>query len=338
MLKALDSIWTQLTTEQPNAEYDHLDTWSVREILVAMNAADKLVPDLVASAIPQITRAVEVVVQRLRDGGRLFYAGAGTSGRLGVLDAAECPPTFNTPPDLVQAVIAGGSKAMFEAVEEAEDHWDFAEDDLRRRGFSAKDVLIGITASGRTPYVLGAISYARGIGAFTISISCNTPAMVSQYADLPIEVPTGNEIVMGSTRLKAGTAQKLVLNMISTATMVRLGKVYRNLMVDLRATNEKLVERSKRIIMLATGVSYERAEELLAKSDGQVKVAILMAAGQVDRASAEALLERSRGFLRTALEGLAQLDSPRMDSAQMDGAQSSPVDLADHPEGNGHEV
>lgn len=225
-----------------------------------MNNADKTVPDVVASAIPQITQAVETIVQRLRDGGRLFYAGAGTSGRLGVLDAAECPPTFNTPPDLVQAVIAGGSKAMFEAVEEAEDHWEFAEDDLRQRGFCAKDVLIGITASGRTPYVLGALSYARGLGAFTISLSCNTPSMVSQYADLPIEVPTGNEIVMGSTRLKAGSAQKLVLNMISTATMVRLGKVYRNLMVDLRATNEKLVERSKRIIMLAAGVSYEVAE------------------------------------------------------------------------------
>jgi N-acetylmuramic acid 6-phosphate etherase len=302
VLNPLDSIWTHLATEQPSAEYDSLDTWSVNDILTAMNEADKSVPHMVEAAIPQIARAVDLVVDRLRSGGRLFYAGAGTSGRLGVLDAAECSPTFNTPPELVQAVIAGGARAMFEAVEDAEDHREFAEEDLQQRGFEAKDVLVGITASGRTPYVIGALTYARRVGAATISLSCNADAVVSQYADVAIEVPTGTEVLMGSTRLKAGTAQKLVLNMISTATMVRLGKVYRNLMVDLRATNEKLVERSKRIIMFATGVSYGEAEELLNRADGQVKAAILMAAAGVEKSLAQTLLAEAGGFLRKALQ------------------------------------
>jgi N-acetylmuramic acid 6-phosphate etherase len=297
----LKSILANLHTEQPNPAYDNLDVSSTREILQMMNEAEKSVPEAVAKVLPDIERAVELTVRQLQSGGRLIYVGAGTSGRLGVLDASECPPTFNTPPTLVRALIAGGTQAVFESVEEAEDQPLAAAADLQGIGLTAKDVVVGIAASGRTPYVIGALEYANQVGAATIALSCNPNAVISSLATVAIEVDTGPEVLMGSTRLKAGTAQKQVLNMISTATMVRLGKVYRNLMVDLQCSNEKLLERSRRIIMLATGVSYDEAAKALEAAGGRVKTAILMIRKGIDRAAAEALLNEAGGFLRYAL-------------------------------------
>jgi N-acetylmuramic acid 6-phosphate etherase len=299
-LVGVPPIW-DLQTEQVHPKYDRLDISSTSEILQMMNEADHTVPAAVAKVIPEITRAVELIVDSLRQGGRLFYIGAGTSGRLGVLDAAECPPTFSTSPALVQGLIAGGHKAMFEAVEGAEDNAFSAQEDLAAVHLAAKDVVVGITASGRTPYVIGGLSYARTIGASTISISCNPGSKVSTYADVAIEVHTGPEVLSGSTRLKAGTAEKLVLNMLSTASMVRLGKAYRNLMVDLRVTNEKLLERAKRMVMVAAGVDYTTAERTLEEANGHVKTAILMARKGVDKTSADQMLAEANGFLRYAL-------------------------------------
>ncbi|CAM3779848.1 N-acetylmuramic acid 6-phosphate etherase [Alicyclobacillus pomorum] len=298
----LDVIWTELLTEQPNPDTPDLDSFSALDIVTKMNEFDRSVPDAVGKVLPTVAQAINCIVDKLKEGGRLFYVGAGTSGRLGILDAAECPPTFNTPPDLVQAVIAGGTGAIFQALEHAEDHPEFGAADLRDGGVCGADVVVGIAASGRTPYVIGALQYARSVGAATISLACNVNARVSQYADIAIEVNTGPEILMGSTRLKAGTAQKLVLNMLSTGTMIRLGKVYRNLMVDVKATNEKLVERSKRIIMLATGVPYDVAARALSDAEGHVKLAIIMLQKQVDKPTARSLLDRADGFLRKALQ------------------------------------
>lgn len=266
-----------------------------------MNEADKTVPLAVEKVLPVTRQAVDLIVERLQGGGRMLYVGAGTSGRLGILDAAECPPTFNTPPSLVHALIAGGHQAVFESVEEAEDQPSFAVEDLKQIGLSSADAVLGIAASGRTPYVVGALEYAKQMGAASIALTCNPNAIISRYADVAIEVDTGPEVLMGSTRLKAGTAQKLVLNMISTATMVRLGKAYHNLMVDLQCTNEKLVERSKRIIMLATDITYEQAAKALDAAGGRVKTAILMVQKGVDKVTAEALLQDADGFLRYAL-------------------------------------
>jgi N-acetylmuramic acid 6-phosphate etherase len=295
-------IWTRLQTEQASDRYKDLDLRPTLDILRLMNEADRDVPTAVEQVLPRIAEAVDLIVNRIRRGGRLIYVGAGTSGRLAVLDAAECPPTFNTPPHLVRAVMAGGKDAIFEAVEESEDRPDLAAADLKALALTPDDVVVGIAASGRTPYVLGGLRYAKTVGAARVAISCNPDALVSRFADVAIEVSTGPEVLMGSTRLKAGTAQKMVLNMISTATMVRLGKVYQNLMVDLRATNEKLVERSKRIIMLATGVDYDEAANLLTQADGHVKTAILMKEKGVSREQAEALLAAANGYLREALE------------------------------------
>jgi N-acetylmuramic acid 6-phosphate etherase len=241
------------------------------------------------------------VVEALRAGGRLVYLGAGTSGRLGVLDAAECPPTFGTSPELVIGLLAGGDEAMFHAVEGAEDSGERAVADLERIGFGAKDVLVGIAASGRTPYVIAGLGHARRFGAATVSIACNPGAEVSRAAQVSIELDNGPEVLTGSTRLKAGTSQKLVLNMISTAAMVRLGKVYGNLMVDVQPTNEKLVDRAVRIVAEATGCPEDEAQRALDASDGHAKTAIVMILRGVGAAEARERLARADGFVRRAI-------------------------------------
>lgn len=298
----LDAIWTELATEQQNPAFHQLDSYSAIEIVRHMNQLDQTVPLAIEQVLPAVAEAIERVVTQLSGGGRLFYIGAGTSGRLGVLDAAECPPTFNTPPELVQAVIAGGNSALFYAVENAEDNVNGGAVDLKDRQLSADDVVVGIAASGHTPYVVGALRYARNLGAATVAVTCNQGSKVGEIAEIAIEIPTGPEMLMGSTRLKAGTAQKLVLNMISTGAMIRLGKVYENLMVDLKATNKKLIERSKRIIMLATDVDYDEAAEQLAAANGHVKAAIVMIKKNVSLDMALRLLDTCDGFLRAALE------------------------------------
>jgi N-acetylmuramic acid 6-phosphate etherase len=299
-----DERMSKLTTETRNAQSMALDKMTVEEVIRLMNKEDATVPESIEKIIPSIVDLVDVVVEKLEKGGRLFYIGAGTSGRLGVLDAAECVPTFNTSPELVQGLIAGGEKALTIAVEGAEDSKELAINDLKARQLTAKDVVIGIAASGRTPYVIGGLDYAREVGAATGAISNNASAVISEYADFPIEVVTGPEVLTGSTRLKAGTAQKLVCNMISTATMVRLGKVYENLMVDVQATNIKLVDRSKRIIVEATGVTYEEAEKAFKQADGSVKLAItsLLTGSSVEEA--KAAIDNSGGRVREAIRQL----------------------------------
>lgn len=290
-----------LTTEAGNAATRDLDTMSVAEILTVMNTQDLLVPVAVGRVLPRIAQAVELAVEALRAGGRLVYLGAGTSGRLGVLDATECPPTFGTDPEQVLGILAGGRDALVRSAEGAEDDPALAVADLDRIGLASRDVLVGIAASGRTPYVLGGLDHARGIGCRTVSIACTTPALVSAHADVAIEVDTGPEVLTGSTRLKAGTAQKLVLNLVSTATMVRLGKVYGNLMVDVRPSNEKLRARALRIVVEATGCSTDQARSALAGAGGHAKTAIVMVLADVDAATARARLDAAGGFVRGAL-------------------------------------
>jgi N-acetylmuramic acid 6-phosphate etherase len=289
------------TTEARNPLTVELDQMTVAELLQVMNSEDRLVPDAIARAIPEIARAVDLVVKALHKGGRLVYLGAGTSGRLGVLDAAECPPTFGTNPELVVGLLAGGHKAMFHAVEGAEDSGDRAVADLQRIGFAPVDVLVGIAASGRTPYVIAGLAHARALGAATVSISCNPGAPVSREAQVAIELDNGPEVLTGSTRLKAGTSQKLVLNMISTAAMVRLGKVYGNLMVDVQPSNEKLVDRAIRIVAEATGCTEDEAQQALAASDGHAKTAIVMILREVGAVEARERLARADGFVRQAI-------------------------------------
>lgn len=289
------------TTETRNPLTLELDRMTVVELLQVMNNEDRKVPDAIAQAIPEIALAVDLVVDALRSGGRLVYLGAGTSGRLGVLDAAECPPTFGTPPELVVGLLAGGDEAMFHAVEGAEDSGERAVADLERIGFGAADVLVGIAASGRTPYAIAGLSHARRLGAATVSIACNPGATVSREAQVAIELDNGPEVLTGSTRLKAGTSQKLVLNMISTAAMVRLGKVYGNLMVDVQPTNEKLVDRAVRIVAEATGCREDEAQRALDASDGHAKTAIVMILRGVGAAEARERLARADGFVRRAI-------------------------------------
>lgn len=274
---------------------------SVTEFLEVMNAEDHRVADAVADQIPQIALAVDLVVAALRRGGRLIYTGAGTSGRLGVLDAAECPPTFGTDPGLVVGLLAGGQQAMFQAVEGAEDSAELGVADLVAIGLTADDAVVGIAASGRTPYVIGGLDHAREVGAATIAIACNPDAEVGRHADVLIEVDNGPEVLTGSTRLKAGTSQKLVLNMISTATMVRLGKVYGNLMVDVQPTNEKLVARAIGIIQAATGCDAEKAAQALAEAGNHAKTAIVAILCGIDAEAARARLAEADGFVRKAL-------------------------------------
>jgi N-acetylmuramic acid 6-phosphate etherase len=295
-------------TEGRHPASQGLDRLSTTDVLALMNAADSEVPAAVASQVPRIAKAVEAIAAKLRNGGHLVYIGAGTSGRLGVLDASECPPTFNVPKDLVQGIIAGGEAALSRATEASEDDAEAGARDLMDSGFAAGDVLIGIAASGRTPYVLGAVAKACKIGAVTCGISCTPNSELSRAVEFPIEPVVGPEILTGSTRLRAGTATKLVLNMISTAVMIRLGHVYGSLMVNVQPTNRKLEDRARRIIQQATGVSYDRAVTLLEAAGRSVRVAIVMEKRGVDRKEAERLLEAADGRISEALGGV---DQPR---------------------------
>lgn len=288
---------SRLQTENRNAKTMDLDLLSAGEILRIMNEEDLKTVAAVNKALPWIDKAVERIVKALNAGGRLIYVGAGTSGRIGVMDAVECVPTFSIT-DEVQAVIAGGNGAFVKAVEGAEDSMELAEEDLKRLRLCKEDVVCAIAASGRTPYCIGALKYARLMGAGRISIACNQKAALSSYAEIAIEVDAGPEILTGSTRLKAGTCQKMICNMLSTASMVGIGKVYGNLMVDMKATNQKLVERAKRIVMQSTGCSYERAEEVLEETHYSTKEAIVMLLTGSGRNQAARLLEKNQGFVR----------------------------------------
>ena len=291
-----------LLTEQRNPASERLDALPTEEILRVINSEDRKVAEAVAREIPAIAKAADAIAEALRRGGRLFYIGAGTSGRLGVLDAAECPPTFNVPPELVQGIIAGGERALARATEASEDDPATGARDLRERGFTVNDVLVGLAASGRTPYVLGAIAHARGLGALTIGISCTPHSELSRAVDIPIEPLAGPEIIAGSTRMKAGTATKLILNMLSTAAMIRLGHVFGNLMVNVQPKNQKLIDRARRIIAEAAGVEPTRAAELLEEAGGSVKRAILMARLGIGFEEAEARLKACGGRVSEALK------------------------------------
>ncbi len=293
----MDQEWTSLQTESWNQTIPDLGTLTSLEIVRIMNAADATVAPAVEAVLPEIAQAIDVTVERFREGGRLFYVGAGTSGRLGILDAAECPPTFNTPPEMVQAVIAGGTEAIFRAREGAEDNRVQAGADLEALGVEAGDVVVGISASGSTPYVMGALQWAKAHGVLAISVSCNPNPDVAPMSDITIAINTGPEVLMGSTRLKAGTAQKMVLNMLSTGSMVGLGKTYRNLMVDMRPTNRKLKARSVRIVALAADVGLDQARQLLEAGGGDTKVAIAMGLLGTTAQEARARLKSSGGQL-----------------------------------------
>ncbi|MFG2969236.1 N-acetylmuramic acid 6-phosphate etherase [Streptomyces sp. NPDC048288] len=290
-----------LTTEAFRPELAEIDTLATLDIARLMNGEDAGVAAAVALRLPEISAAIDGIAARMAQGGRLVYAGAGTAGRLGVLDASECPPTFNTGPGQVVGVIAGGPEAMVTSVEGAEDSAELARKDLDALGVGPGDSVVGISASGRTPYAIGAVAHARALGALTVGLSCNEGSALAAAAEHGIEVVVGPELLTGSTRLKAGTAQKLVLNMLSTITMIRLGKTYGNLMVDVRASNAKLRARSRRIVALATGASDEEIEEALGATGGEVKNAILVILAGVDGPLAARLLEESGGRLRAAL-------------------------------------
>ncbi|MEV5845923.1 N-acetylmuramic acid 6-phosphate etherase [Streptomyces sp. NPDC051985] len=290
-----------LTTEAFRPELAEIDTLPTLDIARLMNGEDAGVATAVARRLPEISAAIDGIAARMAQGGRLVYAGAGTAGRLGVLDASECPPTFNTGPGQVVGVIAGGPEAMVTSVEGAEDSAELARKDLDALGVGPGDSVVGISASGRTPYAIGAVAHARALGALTVGLSCNEGSALAAAAEHGIEVVVGPELLTGSTRLKAGTAQKLVLNMLSTITMIRLGKTYGNLMVDVRASNDKLRARSRRIVALATGASDEEIEEALGATGGEVKNAILVILAGVDGPLAARLLEESDGRLRAAL-------------------------------------
>lgn len=289
-----------LSTERRNQKTMMLDTLSIHEILCIMNEEDKEVSIAVQETLSSIEQAIEVVVAQLKQGGRLIYMGAGTSGRIAIMDAVECVPTFSTK-DEVMAIMAGGAKAFISAVEGAEDSELLAKQDLEAISISSKDVVMGIAASGRTPYVKGALTYAKEIGAKTISLACNKQAEISSLSDVAIEVDAGSEVISGSTRLKAGTAQKMILNMISSVSMIQLGKVYGNLMVDMKPTNEKLQERAKKIVMEACGCNYDQASEVL-KEAGDIKVAIVMMLTSCSKEEAIHRLQKSDGFVRKSLE------------------------------------
>lgn len=294
--------FSSMATEQRNPNTMEIDTLSTIDMVRRINNEDKTVALAVEEELDSIAKAIDVITEQLKKGGRLFYCGAGTSGRLGVLDASECPPTYGVSPDLVIPLIAGGKEALLNAREGAEDDFSLCEADLRAHDFSKDDVLVGIAASGRTPYVLGGMRYAKACGAPVISLTCNEKSQMAAEADIAISPIVGPEVVTGSTRMKAGTAQKLVLNMLSTGVMIKLGKVYENLMVDVQPTNEKLVARTRRIVMLATGVSEDEAEAALSKCNHHPKTAIVMIKRGVDEKEAAMLLLDADGFVRKAIE------------------------------------
>jgi N-acetylmuramic acid 6-phosphate etherase len=292
---------SDLITEAPNPASVAIDSLSTPEMLEVISAADREVAPAVAGELPNIATAVDAIAERLEKGGRLFYIGAGTSGRLGVLDASECPPTFNTPPELVEGLIAGGDRALRRSVEKAEDDPEQGKHDLRQKELASGDAVVGIAASGRTPYVLGGLAFARSVGALTIGLSCTLDSEVARAADIAITPIIGPEIIAGSTRMRAGTATKLVLNMLSTGVMIRLGYVYGNLMVNVQPTNEKLTDRARRIISAITGVSYDEASRLLDEA-GAVRTAVVMHNRKLSRSEAEKELAAAKGRLRIALE------------------------------------
>jgi len=302
MSKSLSDALAKLLTEQRNPASMDLDRLPTEGILRLLNSQDKLVPIAVEREIPYIAQAVELIVSSLRQGGRLIYVGAGTSGRLGVVDASECPPTFGTDPNIVVGIIAGGREAMFRSQEGAEDRPEQAYTDMDALAVNANDTVCGIAASRRTPYVVGAVRRARELGAKTLYVTTNPRSEFDLEVDVAICPEVGPEVLMGSTRMKSGTAQKLVLNMLTTTAMVKLGKVYENMMVDLQLTNQKLVERSKRIISMATGADYETAGRVLREAGGHVKTAIVMIAAHVDAEQARRRIEKAGGFVRQAID------------------------------------
>ena len=293
----------KIATEQRNPNTTHIDTLSTLEMVRLINQEDQKVALAVAQVAPEIARAIDVITRQLSQGGRLFYAGCGTSGRLGILDAVECPPTYSTDPELVQAIIAGGYPAIFRAVEGAEDDFDLGRRDLQERGFASQDVLVGLAASGRTPYVLGAMGYARELGAAVIAVTCCPGSEVDQMADIGIAPTPGPEVITGSTRMKSGTAQKMVLNMLSTGTMIKLGKVYGNLMVDVKPSNEKLIRRCVTIVREAVGCEEDEAVAALEACGYRPKVAIVMLLKKIDAEQARELLEQAQGRIARVVEG-----------------------------------
>ena len=302
MAENLLQTLSTLITEQRNPNSMHVDSLSALEIVQLMNKEDKQVPLAIEKCLPQIAQAVECIVAAFQQGGRLVYIGAGTSGRLGVLDASECPPTFGVSPEMVKGIIAGGERALRHPIEGAEDSKTHAVVDLQTIQFSSKDVLVGIAASGRTPYVIGALEYAKSLGSATVSIASNPNSAMANIVDIAIDTVVGPEVLTGSSRLKSGTAQKLVLNMLTTASMILMGKCYQNLMVDVQASNEKLKARAIRIVMQATDCDKALAEETLKQADQNAKLAIMMILSGLDRAQAEALLEKHQGKLQLALK------------------------------------
>ncbi len=291
-----------LVSETRNPQTMDLDALTTIELVNRFNQQDTLVAEAVKATLPEVAKAVDAAATALKGGGRIIYMGAGTSGRLGVLDASECPPTFGVPHGLVVGLIAGGPGALLKAVEGAEDNAQLGEDDLKALSLKAEDLVVGLAASGRTPYVIGGLKYARSVGCATVAVSCNPDSPIAQEADIAISPVVGPEALTGSTRLKSGTAQKLVLNMISTGAMVKFGKVYQNLMVDMKATNIKLVDRACRMLIEATGVTRDIAESVLKQTDFDVKPAILMVLTGLDAPAARAKLAVHQGFLRAALE------------------------------------
>jgi len=290
-----------LITESRNPDTYEIDLMSTEDIVRLINKEDRKVIPAVEKEIPQIVQAVEIITKAFRSGGRLFYVGAGTSGRLGVLDASECPPTFGTDPEMIQGIIAGGYDALVRAQEGSEDLYEQGALDLQKRKVTDKDVVCGIAASQRTPYVKGALNEARHVGAKTIVVICNPRENLSYDVDIAICPVPGPEVIMGSTRMKAGTAQKLVLNLLTTTSMIKLGKIYENMMIDLQQNSQKLIERSKKIIMIATGVDYNQATHYLKDARGHVKSAILMALIGLDLKSVRLLLDKNDGFIKKAL-------------------------------------
>ena len=302
MAENLLQTLSTLITEQRNPNSMHVDSLSALEIVQLMNEEDKQVPLAIEKCLPQIAQTVECIVAAFQQGGRLVYIGAGTSGRLGGLDASECPPTFGVLPEMVKGIIAGGERALRHPIEGAEDSKTQAVVDLQTIHFSSQDVLVGIAASGRTPYVIGALEYAKSLGSVTVSIASNPNSAMANIVDIAIDTVVGPEVLTGSSRLKSGTAQKLVLNMLTTASMILMGKCYQNLMVDVQASNEKLKARAIRIVMQATDCDKALAEETLKQADQNAKLAIMMILSGLDRAQAEALLEKHHGKLQLALK------------------------------------